>query len=156
MAVITVGTNSYVTEAELTTYATDRGIIISASDKTILLIKAMDYLNTRSWIGTKYDPTQTLDWPRQYTSCYQYQYGTYYCEDQSVVPNDIKNAQIVAALLIDGGEVLQPTIGRLTKREKVDVLEVEYMNGSTTSFHSSLNDLISPYLSTANIGVKRV
>jgi hypothetical protein len=52
MATITVGINSYVTELELVTYAADRAIIIAATDKTVLLIKAMDYLETRSFSGT--------------------------------------------------------------------------------------------------------
>ena len=46
MATITVGENSYVTETELSTYATDRGVTISG-DTSVLLIKAMDFIESR-------------------------------------------------------------------------------------------------------------
>ena len=142
MAVITVGTNSYATEAELATYAADRGITIAEADTTILLIKAMDYIETRRFVGSKTEVTQTLEWPREVCS------GTLYCEiDNLVVPNDIKSAQMIAALIIDAGDEVQPIVERAVKREKVDVLEVEYMdNASALKHHTKLNDILRPYI----------
>lgn len=142
MAVITVGTNSYATEAELATYAADRGITIVEADTTILLIKAMDYIETRNFIGSKTEVTQTLEWPREVCS------GTLYCEiDNLVVPNDIKSAQMIAALIIDAGDEVQPIVERAVKREKVDVLEVEYMDtASALKQHTKLNDILRPYI----------
>ena len=142
MAVITVGTNSYATEAELTTYATDRGITIVTVDTTTLLIKAMDYIETRNFIGTKTEVTQTLQWPREVCS------GLLNCAiDNLVVPTDIKSAQMIAALIIDGGDEVQPTVERAVKKEKVDVLEVEYMdNASALKRHTKLQDILRPYI----------
>lgn len=150
MATITVGTNSYVTEAELTTYATDRGVTI-AGDTAILLIKAMDYIETRNFIGIKNEITQTLEWPREVCS------GINYCEiDHTEVPTDIKNAQMVAALIIDGGGDLQPSIDRTVKREKVDVIEVEYMDNALSSKqYTQLNDILRPYIKSGVKAVRR-
>ncbi len=39
------GANSYVSESDLTTYASDRGVALSETE-SVLIIKAMDYLNT--------------------------------------------------------------------------------------------------------------
>ena len=142
---ITVGTNSYVTEAELTAYATDRGITIS-NDTSVLLIKAMDYIETRMYISSKYDTAQALQFPRWSILDY----------DDDVVPTEIKNAQMIAALLIDSGKDLQPTIGQSVKREKVDVIEVEYQDGSTTGSNQfrALNDILRPFLYPTNRGIR--
>ena len=71
MATIIVGTNSYVTEAELQTYADDRGIVIQGADLSVLLINAMDYIETRSYSGQKFDADQSLEFPRYYTEPHQ-------------------------------------------------------------------------------------
>ena len=152
MAVIVVGTNSYVTVAELDTYAGDRGISITAEDKTILLIKAMDYIETRNYISSKTDVTQALEFPR--LLCCGYSVCEY---DNEEVPNDIKKAQMVAALLIDTDNDLQATLTQTVKREKVDVLEVEYMdNSSQSNFYTSLNDLLKPFLAFTGLRGVRI
>ena len=142
MATIVINSNSYVTEAELATYASDRGITIATVDTTILLIKAMDFLESRNFIGVKTDITQVLQWPREVCT------GILYCAiDNTVVPTAIKQAQMIAALIIDGGNEVQPTVERAVKSERVDVLEVEYMdNAIATIQHTKLQDILRPYL----------
>ncbi|MCK9532608.1 MAG: hypothetical protein M0R77_19140 [Gammaproteobacteria bacterium] len=155
MAII-VGTNSYVTEAELTAYAATRGVTLTVYTE-IALFKAMDYIETRNYIGSKTDYTQALQFPRVlcgsvYSGAYPLnQYQTYWnipCEyDSTVVPNEIKTAQMIAAILIDSGYDLQPIINRQVKREKVDVLEVEYMNNALSSAQfTALNDILRPFI----------
>lgn len=145
MATIIVGTNSYVTEAELQTYAADRGITIAAADLSILLINSMDYIEIQSYLGTKYDTAQALEFPRYY--------GTVKPDVAPDVPEDIKNAEIVAALLIDSGVNLFATIDRAVKREKVDVIEVEYMdNAAATALYPKLNGYLNGYIGSANNG----
>lgn len=152
MATITVGTNSYATEAELTTYATDRGITITAADKTVLLIKAMDYLEVNLYKGYKTVSTQALQFPRVLCADIYSQYPQGYipCEyDSATVPTNIKTAQIVAALLIDSGEDLNPTLGKTVIRKKVGPLETEYKDNSTdTKSFTQLNALIAPFLAS--------
>lgn len=164
MATITVGTNSYVTEAELTTYATDRGVTISG-DKSVLLIKAMDYLETRNFIGQKSAYDQALQWPR--IICEQFynrRPNSYYvntniepyCEyDDATVPEEIKKAQMIAALIIDGGDELQPSIGRAVKMEKVGPIETEYMDTATSSTqYTALQDILKPFIVSGISGAR--
>ncbi len=140
MATIEVGTNSYGTEAGLQTYADDRGITISESDLSILLTKAMDNLESRSYKGDKYDREQALAQPRTW---YDYTNG----DEAGVVPDAFVDAQYMNALLIDSGEVLNAPIKRAVKKEKVDVLETEYQdNASSQTIYQSVDSLISKYL----------
>lgn len=154
---IAVGTNSYVTEAELSEYALQRGITISG-DTEILLIKAMDFLEIKKYKGSKTSISQTLEWPRTVT----YTYDAFLTTDSdyidpNVVPTKIKTAQIVAALLIDAGNDLLANVERVTKREKVDVIEVEYdVQSIATTSYTQLNDLLRPYLANAQYGTKRI
>ena len=46
--------NSYVSESDLATYASDRGVTITGT-AAVLIIQAMDYLESRQFLGTKSD-----------------------------------------------------------------------------------------------------
>lgn len=152
MATITVGTNSYVTEAELTSYAADRGITISG-DTAVLLIKAMDFLETREYKGELVAYDQALSFPRVFCGTYLYSSQNYsyndLCKYDNTVPQKIKDAQCEAAIILNGGDDVQPTIDRTVKREKVDVLEVEYSDNALASKqYTKLNDLLKIFLSS--------
>lgn len=136
---VTVDTDSYGTEAGLNSYADARGITIT-NDETELLIQAMDWLETQSFHSYKYVESQALEFPRALRL---------YGDTAGVVPLDIVAAQYVAALLIDSGETLNPTVDRAVKREKVDVIEVEYMdNADSSKTFPQLTALLKNYLST--------
>jgi hypothetical protein len=153
MALTGVGTDTYVTEAALSAYATARGVTISG-DTEQLLLKAMDWLEYQPFLGSKYDINQALEFPR-YPDDVSYPYGPNYPYGE--VPAKIEKAQIVAALLIDGGADLLANIGRATKREKVDVIEVEYMgNAGETTRYPELSMLIRDFVAGAgNVQVNR-
>lgn len=139
MATITVGENSYVTEAELTAYATDRGVTLTgASD--MLLIQAMDYIETRVYQGTKTDEAQALEWPRT---------GTIYADDE--IPQPLKNAQMTAAMLYDAGEDPLGTLGpRVTQETVVGAVSVSYSDtGNQSNIYTKLNALLRPLLGSA-------
>lgn len=130
---LVVGVDTYVTVAELTAYASARSITI-VNDEELILLKAMDYIETRSYSGTKTDELQGLEFPRN---------------GETEVPQKIKTAQIVAALLIDSGENLFPASTQAIKREKIDVIEIEYQDNSTAfTSYSQLNVLLSPFLNS--------
>ena len=140
MATITVGTNSYVTEAELTTYVTDRGVSLTGTP-AVLLIQAMDWLESQPFTGGRYDLSQSLEFPRDFIAF------TY--ETLSEVPLNIKKAQMVAAVIIDDGGTLLGPVERAVKREKVDVLETEYMdNTSESTQYPELNLLLRGYIAS--------
>lgn len=136
---VTVGTDSYGDEDGLTAYAVARGVTVTG-DKTVLLIKAMDYLESLRYKYYKYDSDQELQFPRNV-------YDEYEGDELNTVPADIIQAQYVAAMLLFAGEDLNPVVGRQTKKEKVDVIEVEYMDSaSDTAYFPQLNRLLSRHL----------
>jgi hypothetical protein len=134
---ITVGENSYVTEAELTDYAEARGKAITGDTEQVL-IQAMDFIETRPYAGYKTDSAQELQFPR---------------DGATVVPADIKTAQIVAAMLIDSGVDFFATTGRAIKSKKIaGVIETEYMdNAAPTESYPQLDNLLEPFYG-ANAG----
>ena len=150
MAAIVVGTNSYVTEAELTTYVTDRGITLSG-DTSVLLINAMDYIEIQQYKGYRYVDEQVLEFPRSY-----YNPDT---EDAGEVPPDVGIAQMVAAIYIDAGADLNPSIGRAVKVERIEgAVMREFMdNAQAITTYPQLTKLLSYYLQSGsgNLSVNR-
>lgn len=137
---IVSGANSYVSEAELIAYAAARGITLTA-DPEILLIKAMDYLESLNYKGYKKTRLQPLQWPRcgVIIDCY--------CFPSDEIPQELKNAQMSLAISIDAGDDPLATQSQSVKREKVDVIEVEYMDGSSSSpIIKSVNAALSKLL----------
>lgn len=138
---VTVGTDSYGNETGLAAYATARGITISG-DATELLYKAMDWLEYQPFKNEKYDYDQALQFPRLPN---QYWEG----DTEGEVPDDIVTAQYIAAILIDDGNDLNQVVGRATKREKVDVIEVEYKDSSNDSpYYPQLTRILSRFLAS--------
>ncbi len=84
----------------------------------------MDYIESLSYIGTKYTATQGLQWPRSnvYIDGYLFAYND--------IPQELINAQMQVAMAIDVGNGPLATIARATKRERVGELEVEYTAGA--------------------------
>lgn len=122
---LVTGANSYVTTAELTTYATARGIILVAGAEQ-LLVKAMDYIESLNFKGVRFTRDQSLSWPRSYVVI-----DGYYL-DSDEIPKQLKNGQMETAIAIDQGEDPLLTSPRRTVRERVDVVEVEYANNSAS------------------------
>jgi len=119
--------NSYVTEAELTTYATDRGVTLTAADdaaKAILLIQAMDYIESLNFKGDKATESQALQWPRVGVMI-----DGYYV-DSDEIPELLKQAQMENAIGIDSGVNPLANVPRETIKEKVGDIEVEYSSGA--------------------------
>lgn len=122
---IVANANSYVSEADLTTYATDRGIVI-VGEEDELLIQAMDYLEQQNFIGIKWTSTQSLQWPRADVIIDGYYQNV---ED---IPQLLINAQCEIALAIDAGNGPLIDLPRAVKRQRVGELEVEYAEGTSS------------------------
>lgn len=122
--------SSYVTAQQARAYALSRGTELSDDDTQVeqLLVRAMDYLEAQrtKYQGVKtYPGLQALQWPRSgvILDC------SYQLPD-NIIPVELKNAQMQLALESFNGLVLLPSSdGRVVKREKVDVIETEYMTG---------------------------
>lgn len=122
---IVAGANSYVSESELTTYCTNRGVTLTGTASQLLLL-AMDYIESLAFIGVKRTKDQPLVWPRYRV----YVDGYYLNEDE--IPVQLKNGVMECAIAIDQGNSPLIDLPRATKREKVGDLEVEYMDKSSS------------------------
>jgi len=138
---VTIG---YTTDDAFIAFALARGVTVSTPNAAIALTKAMDYMETKQYKGYKTDNDQVLDWPRQYV------YVDNVLLDSAIVPSGIIKAQHVIALSIANGYDPLATIERAVKREKVDVLEVEYQpNASSSPILRSINAALSDYVASA-------
>jgi hypothetical protein len=123
---IVTGANSYVTEAELTAYATARAYTL-VSTAAVLIIKAMDYIEGQSFIGIKSTEDQPLAWPRNYV------YIDGYAVDSDEIPQELKNAEMATALAIDAGNSPMAVISPQKEKAKVGPVEVTYKNGGVSN-----------------------
>ena len=134
----------------MTTYATDRGITLTG-DTSVLLINAMDYIEIQQYKGYRYVDEQVLEFHRSY-----YNPDT---EDAGEVPPDVGIAQMVSAVLIDGGAELNPSIGRAVKVKRIEgAVMREFMdNAQAITTYPHLTKLLSFYLQSGlgNLSVDR-
>jgi hypothetical protein len=139
---------SYSTEQELTDYATARGITITG-DKTVLLTKANDYIESLDYQGQKTELNQSTKWPRAFVCI------DYYPLPPDVVPDDIKKAEMQTALEIDAGVDPLDNIERATKSETLGDMSVTYMDNSAWKTRlTKVNAILRPYLG-GGMGIKR-
>jgi len=123
--------DTYGTVAEADAYFTSRGNAVWAGlteVKEASLRMAATYLDNvyqGKWKGLRVNELQARSWPRVDVLDYD---GFYV--SSLIIPRQVKNAQFEAALLLLTGAVLEGTINRAVKREKVDVIEVEYSDGA--------------------------
>lgn len=113
----------YGTDAGLNAYAAARGKTLTQAAAALLQL-ATDYLETLDYKGTRVSEGQNLKWPR---------YGIVVdgvSLDTGVVPTLVENAAYAQALAIDAGNGAQNVINPAVKREKLDVMEVEYQDGA--------------------------
>ena len=122
---VTVGTDSYATEAELLAYATARGITISG-DQTQLLIRAMDYLENQRFIGYKAASDQALQWPRTGVVIDGWDI------DSTVTPNKVKVAQMEVALSMDADSDPMAVTDPDIKTQSVGTISITYQDNSST------------------------
>lgn len=143
---IVTGANSYASEAELTAYAAARATTLTATAET-LLIQAMDFIESLSFIGDKKTKDQPLQWPRENVYIDGFEY------ESTEIPQQLKDAQMAVALSIDAGINPLGAITRAVKREKVDVIEVEYMdNAAAVDISRSISTAIQKLIKGGSYG----
>lgn len=121
---------SYASAATLTAYATARAITLTAATdaaKEALLIRAMDYIESQPYRGIKNTQAQALQWPRYAVFIDGYLIGN------DTIPQQLIDALCEVAIGVDGGVNPLANEERAVKREAVDVIEVEYMDGARDS-----------------------
>lgn len=124
-----IDSDSYVSVDDTTAYALARGVTLTGDTAAIEvnIIKAMDYIESQNFKGYKYTDEQALQFPR----------GNVYIDDYAIgideIPTQLINALNEAVIVEDAGSEILPTNERETKREKVDVIEVEYSDGARSA-----------------------
>ena len=140
--------NSYITTAELSAYASQRGIVLNSVDLESLLFKSMDVLESKQYKSEPLNGSQSTLFPRMGVA----------------IPRAIKQAQLMLAVAADTNDLLSATTEQVAKREKVAEIEVEYFEAKDAVNGSPLltlvNELLAPYLAStkqwaANVRVYR-
>lgn len=134
--------NSYASVAELTTYADARGIVLKGDPEQILL-SAMDVLESKQYKSEPLNGTQSTLFPRIGVA----------------IPRAIKQAQLMLAVAADSQNLLSATTDQVTKREKVDSIEVEYFAkdaANSSPLLTLVNELLSPYLASSGSWVANI
>lgn len=128
----------YVESTDFTAYALARGITLLRPESETLT-QALDYIELQDYSGHKTDENQVLAFPRN---------------GETVVPTDIKTAQMVAALLYDSGQDPMAPVGpRVTQETVVGAVSVSYSDsGNQSTQYVQLDKLLAPYLDTAGLG----
>lgn len=123
--------NAYISVADCDTYQAEfiRNDWASLSNdlKELYIKQATKWIdNNYSFDGTKNSREQALSFPRTY--CYD---KDGYLIDSDIVPKEIENATCEVAYLYVSNSSVFDTPERLTRKEKVDVLEVEYIENQS-------------------------
>jgi hypothetical protein len=117
---------------DLTAYATARGVTLTGN-LSVLLTKALDWLELQPFSGSKTDPDQALEFPR---------------DGAATVPDKIKTAQLVAAMIYDaGGDPMAPLQPRVLSERVEGAVAVTYSeNGPLSTLYPQLTALLRGYL----------
>jgi hypothetical protein len=139
--------DSYATLAEYEARAVVMGWALAdtnAANEINLRRAAMAIDATYEWVGMKQYQFQARDWPRLVN-----QLVDGWPIDPDTVPQAIKNAQMEMAYLIHGGADPLATFTGGVKRQKVDVIEIEYAGASGRPRYDAVDRLLSGYVTAA-------
>lgn len=139
---IVANANSYNTVAELDAFALLRGVTLpsTTAEKEVLLIQGTDYTETfwNRFQGSLVSEVQVLQFPRNNVSVNGFRVAA------TTIPQTLKNAQLQASIE-SNIEELTPNTGQNIKKEKVDVIEVTYQDG-TGSLYAPTFPKVDKYL----------
>lgn len=163
-----VNSNSYVSDAELVTYAADREITLTGST-TKLLIEAMDWLETKYYIGNKASQNQACQWPRipyspvplgTITYAPYYGYPIYLTVDgyiitATMIPMRLKKAQLEAAIQMSAGYDVNAVVQQQVLKEVVGPIETEYQDGSYSQvYYPVAESILAPLVANGGSMVR--
>jgi hypothetical protein len=119
--------NSYVTVAEYDAFLDARYTArtdISDAQAEAYILRAMDYFESRQFVGKKATDTQALQWPRSYVDI------DGYAIDTNEIPKQVKNSIYELAYGFEQGYGVSDPVSRETISESVGSLSVTYKNSS--------------------------
>lgn len=147
---------SFASVSEANTYHSIRGntnwATISTAEAEEALRRATDYIEQvygPSFMGSRVSSTQALSFPRYSIELYGYSVAS------NVIPVILKNATCALAFKAASGD-LSPDITQAVKREKIDVIEVEYMDSSSQIVRfRDIDNILAPLLTNMPSGASR-
>lgn len=143
---------SFCTVAFADSYHSNRGstawAALTEPAKEAALRLATDYMEQvyrLAWAGFRSTEEQALSWPRDDVPRQDTYYNVYSSE---IVPVEVQRACSILALTASASE-LAPDVDRVAKREKVDVIEVEYFDaGRPWVRYRAVDNLLAPFLNS--------
>jgi len=127
------GANTYASLSYVDTFCSDLGLTSWASCSTTAreaaILRGMAYIESLSFKGYKSDADQSLKWPRDGA----YDEDGYAIEDDAIPTNLLRAVARAAYEESVSSGTLQATRTGGVKREKIDVIEIEYFGSSTNS-----------------------
>lgn len=149
---IVADANSYVTAAELATYAAERGVTGLSADADVratLLFKAMDYIETRNFQGEQVSfGVQSLVWPRDQV----YIEGNLL--SKTAIPLMLKRAQCELALAYNSSYDPLAPVEKQVKEESFAVFKKVYMDNAVDApILKKVNAWLDPLLSSDGSGL---
>lgn len=150
---IVSGANSYISEADLATYAADRGITIEGIPADII-IQGMDYIESLNYKGVKSTSTQGLQWPRFNVEVDGYLIAS------DIIPQLLIEGLAETVLAVDAGNSPLGDVERKQQQVVVGNVSVTYANSSASStivtkISSKLNKLLESGLGGVSYKVTR-
>lgn len=128
---LVVGENTYATLADIQTWLTARGYEVTATEAAVL--RAMDYIETMPWADARVDEDSDLWWG----------------DDP---PQAVIDALCQATRLeVVTPYVLQSDSQQRVKRQKVDVIEIEYESGGSRTAFPIITRYLGSLLQAGNI-----
>lgn len=136
----------YVDDSDFTAWATARGITLTGT-ASVLLTRALDFVELQQYKGARTDPAQALSWPRAGV----YIDGVSVAAD--VVPALVKELQMrVAADMGAGADPLAIQSQQVKSKRVEGAVSIEYMDGSYAPSRSSQVSLLLAKLTAAGGG----
>ena len=133
--------NTYVLEVTFSAWLISMGYTITKPAEELLL-NAMATIEAQNYKGSKLTKAQALQWPRSGVVVDGFDI------DEDEIPTQLINAQMQCAYDIDQGNDPSAIGTQDVKKEKVDVIEVEYQDNTSsgtynTAFYGYLNKLLA-------------
>jgi hypothetical protein len=133
--------NSYNLVSEIRAYAEARGYDLPPEDGDVekLAIQATDYTESfyDRYQGKMLTQTQALQWPRVGVTLYGVEL------DPATIPRQLKTAHAQATVEAYNSDLMPNETATLVKKEKVDVIEVEYIEATASEGKSSFTKIDS-------------
>lgn len=137
-----LGATSYATDTQLTDYATARSYEVPAveADRDVLMIKAMDFLESLRYYGTKVEIDQSLSYPRDLV----YIDGELFPNDE--IPVKLIRAQCALAVVANSIDLMP----NFSAGSKGIVLSESVFGAVSRSYAASTVSQRAPYLPYIN------